>query len=75
MVMVWVAVVALPQASVTVYVLVNVIGHVPEADPSLLVTVRPPSPQASVIVNPFERGMPELVLVILNHLYRILRLR
>ena len=55
MVMVWVAVVALPQASVTVYVLVNGIGQVPEADPSLLVTVSPPSPQPSVIVNPFAR--------------------
>ena len=39
----------------SVQVLVNVIGHVPETVPSLLVTVSPPSPHPSVIVNPFER--------------------
>ncbi|MCK7533515.1 MAG: hypothetical protein MZV63_22020 [Marinilabiliales bacterium] len=32
-----------------------VIGHVPPGAPSLLVTVNPPSPHASVIVNPAPR--------------------
>ena len=32
-----------------------VIGHVPLGAPSLLVTVNPPSPHASVIVNPAPR--------------------
>ena len=32
-----------------------VIGQVPEGDPSLVVTVNPPSPQASVIVKPVAR--------------------
>src|SRR5450756_2180849 len=55
MVMVCVAVVAFRQASVTVYVLMTVIGQVPLAAPSLEVTVSPASPQASVTVKPVAR--------------------
>ena len=45
----------LPQASVTLYVLMTVTGQVPLGVPSLEVTVNPASPQASVTVKPVAR--------------------
>ena len=63
MLMVWVAVVAFPQASVIVYVLVKVIGQVPLAVPFTLVTTKFASAvQLSEIVKPAASNADTVVI-------------
>ena len=62
---VWVAVVAFPQTSVIVYVLVKVIGQVPLAVPSTLVTTKFESiVQLSVMVKPADSNADTVVIAV-----------